>query len=62
MHWRSFLIGLLCGTFIGILSISLVGNRYKITPHLAGWSSIKLDTWTGKSWEYNGGYWKEIKK
>jgi len=71
MSWKSFLLGLLCGTIFSLAGVYLVGNRYKVTAGGPGSvMTVKLDTWTGKSWMaryYEQGedkiwYWQELKE
>jgi hypothetical protein len=64
MNWKYFSGGVVIGLIIGILLCRFLGNRYKIqSVGPLGVIAIKLDTWTGQSWEkkLNENNWREIK-
>jgi len=55
MNWKSFIIGMLIGLFIGLALFYEFGERYEVrgtAPII-----IKMDKWTGKTWLLNIKTW-----
>jgi uncharacterized membrane protein YdjX (TVP38/TMEM64 family) len=70
MNWKSFIIGMLIGLFIGLALFYELGERYEIRISSVVWP-IKVDKWTGRTWmlgHYYGSkdkgdfyFWVELK-
>lgn len=69
MNWKSFLVGIAFGAILTLIAVNFIGNRYKVSSSgPSGVMTVKLDTWTGKTWmarfyEHDGAkiwYWDEL--
>jgi hypothetical protein len=55
-----FSVGLLIGIALSVLFCMVFAPRYMVSG--SGNQAIKLDKWTGETWQFSKGNWKKIQK
>lgn len=63
LNWKQFAAGVIFGLVLGLAVFIFCGQRYRVqtvNPGPRGLLIVRLDTWTGRSWKFDGSAWQPV--